>query len=105
MAKEIILMKKGQIISAGPGSTLLAGMNGKVWESRMSQADFRRAQKERPDILVANVALDGEECVVRILAEERPYDNAEPVPATYEDLSLYTFTEGFAPQAEPAEQA
>ncbi len=105
VAKEIILMKKGQIISAGPGSTLLAGMNGKVWESRMSQADFRRAQKERPDILVANVALDGEECVVRILAEERPYDNAEPVPATYEDLSLYTFTEGFAPQAEPAEQA
>ena len=105
VAKEIILMKKGQIISAGPGSTLLAGMNGKVWESRMSQADFRRAQKERPDILVANVALDGEECVVRILAEERPYGNAEPVPATYEDLSLYTFTEGFAPQAEPAEQA
>lgn len=48
VAKEIILMKKGQIISAGPGSTLLAGMNGKVWESRMSQADFRRAQKERP---------------------------------------------------------
>lgn len=25
VAKEIILMKKGQIISAGPGSTLLAG--------------------------------------------------------------------------------
>ena len=37
--------------------------------------------------------------------KRQPYDNAEPVPATYEDLSLYTFTEGFAPQAEPAEQA
>ena len=97
VAKEIILMKAGQIISAGSGSSLLAGMNGKVWESRMGQADFRRAQQERPDILVANVALDGEECVVRILAQEQPYGNAVPVPATYEDLSLYTFTEGFAP--------
>ncbi len=63
----------------------------------MGPADFRRAQQERPDILVANVALDGEECVVRILAQEQPYGNAIPVPATYEDLSLYTFTEGFAP--------
>lgn len=101
VAKEIILMKEGQIIAAGSGSSLLAGMNGKVWESRMSQVDFRRAQQERPDILVANVALDGEECVVRILAREQPYGNAVPAPATYEDLSLYTFTEGFAPPAGP----
>ena len=67
MAKEIILMKKGAIVSAGPGAELLGDLVGKVWEIRLSAEEFRAAQQKRSDLLVANVALDGEQCLTRIL--------------------------------------
>ena len=95
VAKEIILMKKGAIVSAGPGAELLGDLVGKVWEIRLSAEEFRAAQQKRSDLLVANVALDGEQCLTRILCESKPFEGAREVPATYEDLSLYIFSGAF----------
>ncbi|MCI8554690.1 MAG: ATP-binding cassette domain-containing protein [Clostridiales bacterium] len=102
VAKEIILMKKGSIVSAGPGAELLRALNGKVWEIRLTAEEFRAAQQNRRDLLVANVALDNEQCLTRILCEACPFEGAHAVPATYEDLSLYIFSGTFPAAGESA---
>ena len=73
IADEVLLMKKG-----------------KLWELTVPQTETKSWQDKAA---VANLRHEGEQVVLRILAEEKPAEGALPCEATLEDLYLQSFRE------------
>lgn len=86
IADEVLLMKKGKLVSQGTVSELTKEAEGKVWELTVSPAEAKSWQ-ERAE--VANLRHEGERVVLRILADEKPAEGAVSCDATLEDLYLY----------------
>jgi len=88
IADQVLLMKKGKLVSRGTVSELTRKMAGKVWELKVS---FEEAEKWQRKAEVANLRHEGEQVVLRVLSEQRPSDRAVPCDAVLEDLYLYDF--------------
>lgn len=87
IADEVLLMKKGKLVSQGTVSALTKEAEGKVWELTVPQTKTKSWQDKAA---VANLRHEGEQVVLRILAEEKPAEGAVPCEATLEDLYLYS---------------
>lgn len=87
IADEVLLMKKGKLVSQGTVSELTKEAEGKVWELTVPQTETKSWQDKAA---VANLRHEGEQVVLRILAEEKPAEGAVPCEATLEDLYLYS---------------
>lgn len=90
IADEVLLMKKGKLVSQGTVSALTKEAEGKVWELTVPQTETKSWQDKAA---VANLRHEGEQVVLRILAEEKPAEGAVPCEATLEDLYLQSFRE------------
>lgn len=90
IADEVLLMKKGKLVSQGTVSELTKEAEGKVWELTVPQTETKGWQDKAA---VANLRHEGEQVVLRILAEEKPAVGAVPCEATLEDLYLQSFRE------------
>lgn len=90
IADEVLLMKKGKLVSQGTVSELTKEAEGKVWELTVPQTETKSWQDKAA---VANLRHEGEQVVLRILAEEKPAEGAVPCEATLEDLYLQSFRE------------
>lgn len=90
IADEVLLMKKGKLVSQGTVSELTKEVEGKVWELTVPQTETKGWQDKAA---VANLRHEGEQVVLRILAEEKPAEGAAPCEATLEDLYLQSFRE------------
>lgn len=90
IADEVLLMKKGKLVSQGTVSELTKEVEGKVWELTVPQTETKGWQDKAA---VANLRHEGEQVVLRILAEEKPAVGAVPCEATLEDLYLQSFRE------------
>ena len=90
IADEVLLMKKGKIISQGSVPELTREAEGKVWEITVSPEEARRWQAEGT---VANLRHEGEWVTLRILSDTKPAENAVSAKAALEDLYLYYFGE------------
>lgn len=90
IADEVLLMKKGKLVSQGTVSELTKEAEGKVWELTVPQTETKSWQDKAA---VANLRHEGEQVVLRILAEEKPAEGALPCEATLEDLYLQSFRE------------
>ncbi len=90
IADEVLLMKKGKLVSQGTVSALTKGAEGKVWELTVPQTETKSWQDKAA---VANLRHEGEQVVLRILAEEKPAEGAVSCEATLEDLYLQSFRE------------
>lgn len=90
IADEVLLLRKGKLISSGTVSELTKKAEGKVWELVVSPAEAKRWQKKAA---VANLRHEGEKVVLRILSDDRPSDEAVPCEAELEDIYLYDFRE------------
>lgn len=90
VADEVLLMKKGKIISKGSVPELTRQAEGKVWEFTVSPEEAGRWQAEG---MVANLRHEGGQVTLRILSDTKPAEHAVPVGATLEDLYLYYFGE------------
>lgn len=86
IADEVLLMKKGKLVSQGTVSELTKEAAGKVWELTVSPAEAKSWQERAS---VANLRHEGDQVVLRILADEKPAEGAVPCEATLEDLYLY----------------
>lgn len=86
IADEVLLMKKGKLISQGTVSELTKEAAGKVWELTVYPAEAKSWQERAA---VANLRHEGERVVLRILSEGKPAEGAVPCEATLEDLYLY----------------
>lgn len=87
IADEVLLMKKGKLISQGTVPALTKSAEGKVWELTVSPGEAKIWQEKAA---VANLRHEGEQVVLRILSEERPAKGAVSCEAGLEDLYLYS---------------
>ena len=92
IAKEIIMLKNGQLVSQLSPSALLQQMKGKVFEICVPE-DMVDDVQDR--YLVGNIRMDDEDKVwVRIINDSKPnWDLMQEVQPTLEDVYLYTFEE------------
>lgn len=87
IADEVLLMKKGKLVSQGTVSELTKEAEGKVWELTVSPAEAKSWQERAA---VANLRHEGEQVVLRILSDEKPAEGAVPCEAGLEYLYLYS---------------
>lgn len=87
IADEVLLMKKGKLVSQGTVSELTKEAEGKVWELTVSPAEAKSWQERAA---VANLRHEGEQVVLRIIEEDKPEEGAVPCEAGLEDLYLYS---------------
>ena len=90
IADEVLLMKKGKLVSQGTVSELTKEAEGKVWELMVSPAEAKIWQEKTA---VANLRHEGEQVVLRILSDDKPTEGAAPCEAGLEDLYLYSMRE------------
>ena len=90
IAKDIILLKKGVIVDNAPPHQLTQKIEGKVWNVPCEETDVQRMQDT---YRVTNISRDDEhgDVILRILAEEKPKDDAKAAAPTLEDYYLYVF--------------
>lgn len=88
IAREILLIRRGNIIRQGEPRELLAGLNGMVWNVYMDTAEL--CQYENEDAKIVSLTYAGEKICARILSSRRPEAGiAEETKPTLEDVYLY----------------
>ncbi len=90
IADEVLLMKRGKVLTQGTVSELTKKAAGKVWELTVSPAEAKIWQEKTA---VANLRHEGEQVVLRILSDDKPTEGAAPCEAGLEDLYLYSMRE------------
>lgn len=90
IAKEILIMKEGNIIAQGDIEKLLCEVNDKVWTTLI---DLKEADEFRCTYLLSNEKNCGDKIELRIISETKPSVSAVQVQPTLEDLFIYYFGE------------
>ncbi len=90
IADEVLVMKKGKVLTQGTVSELTKKAAGKVWELTVSPAEAKVWQEKTA---VANLRHEGEQVVLRILSDDKPTEGAVSCEAGLEDLYLYSMRE------------
>ncbi len=88
IADEVLLMKKGKLLSKGTVEELTRKVKGKVWELVVSPEEARSWQAK---MAVANLRHEENKIALRILSDDKPAEGAVPCEASLEDLYLYYF--------------
>lgn len=88
IAKEIIILKEGALITQGTTDTLEQNIYGKVWEVTADRAATLRLGSQYD---VSNMKQQGERFLVRIVSGRPPAPEAAAVSPNLEDVFLYYF--------------
>lgn len=92
IAKEIILLKEGKLISHNTCNNLTKEIENKVFEVEIEKENLKYFQE---NYRVSNLFHSGDKITVRIVTDTPPKNYApKPVPPTLEDLYLYVFESG-----------
>lgn len=91
IAKEIILLNKGRLVSKDTAINLTKTLEGKVFEADVTISQLSAVQiKYR----ISNIFHNEDRITVRIVSDTKPEEfNCHDVRATLEDLYLYIFEE------------
>lgn len=87
LANEILILNEGRLIRHGCRKELVRELQGKVWEYHLESG--QSVSKEFP---VISTRYDNEYLIVRVLSENRPYENAWKADVTLEDIYYYCFS-------------
>ena len=90
IADEILLMKDGRIESQGTAEALIRSMRDSVWRLCVPRSE---ASGYMARFRIANIHTTPNGAELRIVSPIRPAPEAEPLPATLEDVFLYHFGE------------
>lgn len=89
IAKEIILLNKGRLVSKETALNLTKMLDGKVFEMDVSSSELNEIQRK---YRVSNIFHNGDRVTVRIVSDTKPQNyEYNDVKATLEDLYLYMF--------------
>ena len=89
IAKEILLLGKGQIIDSGTPTVLQGKMEGKVFEITTDEEHFQELCRKYRTVQMAR---NGDEITLRVVSDSRPADEeCRAVRPDLEDLYLYHF--------------
>lgn len=88
IADRILLMKQGELILQGNLSQITEKIQGCVWECT---AEGRQAQELNERYAISNLRNCGDKVNLRIVAEEKPTEDALSAEPNLEDVYLYYF--------------
>ena len=89
IAKEIILLKSGQLVSHDTCNNLIKEIENKVFEVEINKEELKYFQG---NYRVSNLFHDDDKIIVRIVTDIPPENyKVQPVKPTLEDLYLYVF--------------
>lgn len=88
IARDILMLKDGQLIARGTPQALVEGMRGKVFSLPVSPTEVPRWQEKA---LVGNVQRRERDVLLRIVGDSCP--GGEPIQPDLEDVYLYHFQE------------
>lgn len=92
IAKEIILLKQGKLVSHDTCLNLLSEIENKVVEVEIEREELKYYQD---NYRVSNLYHNGEKIVVRLVTDNSPENHySKIVKPTLEDLYLYVFEQG-----------
>lgn len=91
IANQVILLKDGLLLKQDTPTSLVAGIEGKVWT--VTATDQTIDEKLR-HLKISNMMRDHNEIHLRVIADEKPEDNAVSIQGNLEDVFLYYFGEG-----------
>jgi ABC-2 type transport system ATP-binding protein len=87
LANEILVMDTGKLIRHGTRNELINELQGKVWEYSVGSR-----QAVNKDFPVISTRYDNDFLVVRVLSQNKPFENARRVDANLEDMYFYYFS-------------
>lgn len=90
IAKNVVLIKDGKMVSCASQNELCGSISGKVWEVL---TDYDTAMSLMSNKRVSNIVSEDEHFRVRVLDDEKPLDNAVSANPTLEDVCIYHFGE------------
>ena len=88
VANEMILLKKGQVLTVQKPHNLLHELDGMVWTVSVPCENERDFAEKYP---CSNIMHDGEFSVLRMLSREKPHKDAVAERPNMEDMYLYYF--------------
>ena len=90
IADQILLMKQGELIMQGDLGQITEKVQGCVWECMV---EGPKAQELNERYAVSNLRNCGEKVSLRVVAAEKPTEDAVPAEPNLEDVYLYYFQE------------
>ena len=90
IANEILILKKGSLLSRGKPQEILTEIDGCTWECSVRAG---QAEKLRSLHTISNEKNQQDVVVMRIVSKQKPCDSAISVEPCLEDLYLYYFSE------------
>lgn len=90
IANQVILLKNGELLKQGAPRKLADEIKGKVWSITVTDDSL----EEMLHLKISSMMRDDQGIHVRVIANEKPDDNALPVKPNLEDVFLYYSSEG-----------
>ncbi|ADU26109.1 ABC transporter ATP-binding protein [Ethanoligenens harbinense] len=90
IAKDVIVMKKGQLLRQAPSAELIDEMQGKVWKVKVTES---RLMELKQQYVIGNILRHKHDVEVKIIADEAPEPGAISTEPDLEDYYLYHFGE------------
>lgn len=90
IAKEVILINKGNLLFKAPQNEITESIKGKVWVIKCSGEEITTMMSE---YRISNIAAEENGFSVRLISEEKPFENAVNAAPTLDDVCLYYFGE------------
>ena len=92
IAKEIILLKSGNLVSHDTCNNLIKEIENKVFEVEINKEELKSFQN---NYRVSNLFHNDDKIIVRTVTDNLPENyKVQPVKPTLEDLYLYVFESG-----------
>lgn len=89
IANTILIMKDGQLLENGSLLNIVQPIENKIWECRVPEYQFEKLSR---NFTVINIRNETDGVLLRLVADEKPYENAVAVKESLEDLYLYYFS-------------
>lgn len=90
IADEVILLKAGEIVEFGTMKAVTDSVSGKVWELECPALEAEQYTLEHTN---ANIIKSGDTQKLHIVSDEKPFENADTVSPTLEDVYMYWFAQ------------
>lgn len=90
IAKDVIVLKKGQLLRQAPAPELVREMEGKVWKARVPESDLQELKEK---FVIGNLMRGKNDVELKIVSDVMPFRGASSVPPSLEDYYLYHFGE------------
>ena len=91
IAKEIIMLRKGEVLCMAPQQELLQKIADKVWTADVREDEVSAMQNKFTVTGIAKSDTTEQAITLRILSYTQPFADAKPANPTLEDYYLYVF--------------